>query len=183
MTAEDINVHILLSSSGESPEYQGCDMGLYKMGGVYNNVPYYVQLNTTTDNKKYIYLSNNNAWRASGKLGDDGGGLSNTNTDTSPLLPSDGWKFYKGTTWVDDTELKLSYVHDIGTVQCKQITISGPWDLRRHVSKYLGQFTPTGQFSAGRQIFSNKHNKYLQAVNGYVCWYVSDNIRVRAATS
>ena len=32
------------------------------------------------------------------------------------------------------------------------------------------------QYSRGRQIFSNKHNKYLQAVNGYVCWYVSDNI-------
>ena len=123
--------HIMLSSSGESPEYWGGYMGLYKMGGVYNNVPYYVQLNTASDDNKYIFLSNNNVWTASDKLGDDEGGLSNTHTDTSPLLPSVGWKFYNGSTWVNDKDFKLSYVHDIGTVQCNQITISGD-DLPSH---------------------------------------------------
>ena len=41
MTAEDVGQygHILLSSTGESPEHQGDYMGLYKMAGVYNNVP------------------------------------------------------------------------------------------------------------------------------------------------
>ena len=75
---------------------------------------------------------------------------------------------------VDDTKLKLEYVHDIASVQCKQITISGD-DLPSHVSQYLGQFTPNGQYSRGRQIFSNKHNKYLQ-IDKYGCWCVSDKI-------
>ena len=177
MTEQDFGQygHIMLSSSGESPEYLGSYMGLYKMAGVYNNVPYYVQLNTTSDDKRYIYLSNNNLWLASDKLGVDVCNLLNANTDSSPLLPSDGWKFSKGLSWVIDQKLKLSYVHDIGTVQCNQITISGD-DLPSLVVKYLGQFTPTGQFSAGRQIFSNKHNKYLQVVNGYIVWVVMDNI-------
>ena len=83
MTAEDVGQygHILLSSSGKSPEYWGDYMGLYKIAGVYNNVPYYVQLNITSDDKRYMYLSNKHGWRASGKLGGDGEGLSNTNTD------------------------------------------------------------------------------------------------------
>jgi len=113
---------------------------------------------------------------ASRKLGDDRyAGLSNINTATSPLLPADGWKFSKSGSRVDDTKLKLEYVHDIGRVQCKQITISGD-DLPSHVSQYLGLFTPTRQYSHGRQIFSNKHNKYLQVDKYGDIWFVSDNI-------
>ena len=166
MSADQIGVkekYLLVTTTGPTAEFQGSNFGLYREAGTHHGAPYYVQLHDVNTNKEpcKIYKDNNVlygvAWKAGLNLGDAACGLlHSSNTDT---VPETGWQYNDGTTWHHDAGIRVRHVEDISTLLCGTITISATGEAAKFQSKGMGKFRPTGQFSAGRQVFYNR--RYL----------------------
>ena len=109
------------------------------------------------------------AWKAGLGLGDAACGLlHSSDTDT---VPETGWQYNDGATWHHDAGLRVTRVEDISTLLCGTITVSATGEAARFQSKGMGKFRPTGQFSAGRQVFYNKRTRrYLSVYPCSISW-------------
>ena len=83
--------------------------------------------------------------------------------------PETGWQYNDGATWHHGAGLRVTRVEDISTLLCGTITVSATGEAARFQSK--GKFRPTGQFSAGRQVFYNKRTRrYLSVYPCSISW-------------
>ena len=61
----------------------------------------------------------------------------------------------------------MTRVEDISPLLCGTLTISGTGEAARVRADCMGQFQPTGQLSAGRQVFHNQRtDRYLSVRPG-----------------
>ena len=174
MSVDQIGVkenYLLVTTTGPAAEFQGSNFGLYREAGTHHGAPYYVQLHDVNTNKEpcKIYKDNNVlygvAWKAGLNLGDAACGLiHSSNTDT---VPETGWQYNDGTTWHHDAGIRVRHVEDISTLLCGTITVSAKGEAAKFQSKGMGKFRPTGQFSAGRQVFYNRRTRRYLSV--YPC--------------
>ena len=71
----------------------------------------------------------------------------------------------------------MTRVGDISPLLCGTLTISATGEAARVRADCMGQFQPTGQLSAGRQVFHNQRtDKYLSVSLGDVDWDVRDSV-------
>ena len=160
---------ILLTSNGSIADYQGDLLGLYQlMETQHNNAPIYKQLHNVSVHNKvqqhYIYLADGTT-SVEDRL---------RNCNNGSMLPRSGWEYYDGKGHTLDPELNIKTVADVNSLICPSVTITASGEAARLRPKYLGQFKPTSQFSAGRPIFRNSHGKYLLVVPGYTSWGVCE---------
>ena len=96
---------ILVTSNGNSPDYVGNVMGLYKlMSRRHNNAPAYQQLNTVSGKQsRYIYKYDADTWLGGLKLGSSSGYL--YNRDSSPAPPISGWQYGRNCICASDSLL------------------------------------------------------------------------------
>ena len=65
----------------------------------------------------------------------------------------------------------MTRVGDISPLLCGTLTISATGEAARVGADCMGQFQPTGQFSAGRQVFyCQRTGKYLSVYPGEAAW-------------
>ena len=65
----------------------------------------------------------------------------------------------------------MTRVEDISPLMCGTVTISATGEAARIRADCMGQFQPTGQFSAGRQVFRcQRTGKYLSVYPGEAAW-------------
>ena len=65
----------------------------------------------------------------------------------------------------------MTRVEDISTLLCGTITVSAAGEAARFQSKGMGKFRPTGQFSAGRQVFYNRRTRRYLSVQCILAVY------------
>ena len=71
----------------------------------------------------------------------------------------------------------MTRVGDISPLLCGTVTISATGEAARAQRSCMGQYQPTGQFSAGRQAFYNQETgRYLTVCPGYPVWVVRDRV-------
>ena len=167
---------LLVTSTGDSPDYFGSYMGLYQLIQQHNQSPAYKQVkhNIIGTRAAYIYKSDSGNWFAGKELGASSGGLRNTNS--SPAPPRSGWQYARSGEFVSDPDLNIMPVRDTSNLICPVITIKATGVAARERPDYLGQFTITNQFSAGRPVWRNSKGKYLLVHPDGVSWYVGDNV-------
>ena len=169
---------LLVTSAGDAPNWHADYMGLYQVMSVnYNSAPAYRQVHNVIATKSYyLYKYDTGAWHVSDELGDSGGGLFNSNT--SPAPPRSGWQYWEVNIGEDraDPNLSIVTISDTSTRICPIINISARGAAARKVPDYLGRFTITNQFSAGRPVYRNNRGKYLRVLPGTPDWSVSDNV-------
>ena len=161
---------IVLSSSGPSAEHQGGTLGVFEYLQQHNNSPAYRQRHTVADTQpRYLYRNYHGNWLVGEELGGSAGGLQSPtvtpwwssvvfggllNGTKSPTVPPDNWQYYAGSKggWQSDAELtRSSYLPSV----CETVQISlGGAAARAHPSA-AGDFRATGDWSAGRPVFSN----------------------------
>ena len=67
--------------------------------------------------------------------------------------------------------LRVTRVGDISTLLCGTVTLSATGEAARVRADCMGQFHPTGQFSAGRQVFHcQRTGRYPSVRPGYGAW-------------
>ena len=65
---------------------------------------------------------------------------------------------------------------------CSAITISATRGAVKQQDNKLGTFTPTGDYSSGRQVFRNTNSgQYLLGPADYVNWYVLDDVNAHGS--
>ena len=165
---------LLVTSNGDAPNYVSL-MGLYQMMSVkYNSAPAYGQVHNVIATKRhYIYKHKNGDWVAGVGLG---GLFGLYNSNRSPAPPRSGWQYYGDGEWRSDPDLSIVTISDTSTLICPVITIKATGVAARERPDYLGQFTITNQFSAGRPVWRNNKGKYLLVHADGVSWYVGDNV-------
>ena len=155
--------YLLVTTTGPSAEYWGEMLGLYKEAGTYNGAPYYIQLDDVSTKGKpgKIYKHDGGAWEAGPVLGGATCGL--RNSSTTATVPESGWQYGGGEAgWLHDAGLRVTRVEDISPLLCGTVTISATGEAARVRADCMGQFQPTGQLSAGRQVFHNQRtDRYL----------------------
>ena len=170
--------YLLVTTTGPAAEHQGEMFGLYRLAGTHNGAPYYVQLHdiNTREEPGKIYKYKDGGWRAGDVLGGAGRGLQNSSNTAA--VPETGRRYhYGGGVWLDDAGIRVTRVEDISPLLCGTITISATGEAARVRADCMGQFQPTGQFSAGRQVFHNQRtDKYLSVSLGDVDWDVRDSV-------
>jgi len=190
----DADELILVSSEGDSADYLSDFMGLYKlMPQSHNNAPAYESLHTLPGKQQnYLYYQMNEDYYeanddvpdesedwwcvASVKmLGENTCVYSNLNTEDSSTLPQSGWEYWNGN-WTVDPDLSFVAVTDISKLICPVVTIRASGKAVKKRSRMLGKFRLTGQFSLGRPIYVNKHDKYLFVHPDYLTWTVTDSL-------
>ena len=166
--------YLLVTTTGAAAEYWGNRFGLYKEAGTHNGAPYYVQLHdVNTEEEPYKFCKYDDVgWVAGPVLGGDACGL--RNSSTTATVPKSGWQYGDGKGgWHDDVGLRVTRVGDISPLLCGTVTISATGEAARVKSGYMGQFQPTGQFSAGCQVFHcQRTSRYLSVYPGIVAWGV-----------
>ena len=171
---------LLVTSTGDAPDHWGSYMGLYQLIQQYNQSPAYRQVHNIIGTKAaYIYKSDSGNWLANHELGDSSGGLRNTNS--SPAPPRSGWQYARSGEFVSDPDLTVVTISDTSTLICPVINIQASGEADRKVPDYLGQFTITSQFSAGRPVWRNNKGKYLSVHPDKVNWRVTNNVEDTAA--
>ena len=176
--------YLLVTTTGPSAEYWGEMLGLYKEAGTYNGAPYYIQLDDVSTKGKpgKIYKHDGGAWEAGPVLG--GAACSLLNSSATATVPESGWQYGdpdKGV-WLHDAGLRVTRVGNISPLLCGTITISATGEAARVRGGFMGQFQPTGQFSAGRQVFHfQETGGYLTVYPDFGVWGVSDSVNSTAA--
>ena len=167
---------ILVTSSGDSADYQGQLFGLYQqMETQFNNASVYKQLHNVTGTQGFlIYLGDDGVWHASNELGASNGNLRNNMSASLP--PRSGWWYWDGEKYESDSELGIETVSNISSLICPSVTITASGEAARFRTQYLGEFKPTSQFSAGRPIFINSHNRFLLVGPYTIPWGVADDV-------
>ena len=158
-------------------------MGFYKMAGMYNNKPYFKQMDVKG---KGLYLSyyEHGFYGVCKELG--GGHYLKCAEKTNWLSPSSCWQYYNGKIMTNDDDLKVQAVSSV--VPCGNITIKLEGQAKICQKNVEGEYVPTGQYSAGRIVFKHsQRNLYLHCRPGYNEWYVtpelqSGNSRIESAS-
>ena len=176
---DDYEQMLLVTSTGAAAEYAGDSMGVFLLAGEHNNRPYYRQKHTVdTEGAWFLYCYENGNWYVSDILGENAGSLKNTTKTAS--VPTSGWQ-YIGGRWHHDLALTVTPLSDLSSATCSSITISAKGEAARKVPDYLGTFTPTGDYSCGRQVFSSDRGRYLMVKAGWNSWYVQRSVTAPAA--
>ena len=163
--------YLLITSSGLSAETHGCQLGIYKEAGTYNNSPFYRQLDSVeslrSDEKEIhlrispedhlLYKHRSGHWVVRRFRGSDRGLWSRFRSDSVPLT---GWCMYvgsvtnlglrRGSRYRVDPHLRISPELPL---TCGDITIEATGDRETWQPKCHGDYTPTKRFSAGRRVF------------------------------
>ena len=150
-------------------------MGVFLLAGEHNNRPYYRQKHTVdTEGASFLYSHDNGGWVVSDTLGGAGGYLRNISQTAS--VPTSGWQYlkYDDDGWHHDPALTVTPLSALSSATCSSITISAKGEAAKKVPDYLGTFTPTGDYSAGRQVFSSDRGRYLMMKAGWSSWGVQD---------
>ena len=168
---------IYVSSIGESPDFAGNVMGLYKLSSYHNNAPAYKQLHNVPGTKPwFIYKHDIGSWLVGPELGTSRG-IYLKNIDSSPSPPRSGWQYFDDDdVWTSDPELRIINVKNTTNFICPVVTITASGEAARKQSDSLGHFRLTGEYSAGRPIYINSNNKYLLVHPGSINWFVGDNV-------
>ena len=170
---------VLVTSTGAAAEYKGYCMGVFLLAGEHNNRPYYRQKHTLdTQGALFLYSHDNGIWYVSDTLGKAGGSLKNTTKTAS--VPTSGWQ-YIGGRWHHDLALTVTPLSDLSSATCSSITISAKGEAARKQAQCMGTFTPTGDYSAGRQVFSSDRGRYLMVPAYSDRWGVLDSVTATAA--
>merc|ERR1712038_1778086 len=175
---DDYEEMVLVRSTGAAAEHQGDCMGVFLLAGEHNNRPYYRQKHTlNTQGARFLYSHENGNWYVGKTLGASSGrGLKNTTQTAS--VPTSGWQYgdADSNTWLHDPALTVTPLSALSSATCSSITISAKGEAARKVADYLGTFTPTGNYSCGRQVFSSDRGRYLMVPAGWSSWYVQDSV-------
>ena len=168
---------LLLTTTGDAAEYCSDCMGLFLLAGEHNNRPYYKQNHTVdTEGAKFLYSSASGKWLVSDTLGGAEWRLKNTARTAS--VPTSGWKYWENY----DPAMTAAPLSDLSSATCSSITILAKGKAARKVPDYLGTFTPTGDYSAGRQVFSSDRGRYLMTEAGCDIWGVTDSVTTPTAS-
>ena len=158
---------VVLSSTGPSAEYHGDCLGVFDYVQQYNNSPAYRQRHTVAGTQpKYLYKDG--YWRVGRELGGSTSYLKNTSRSGS--VPSNNWQYYYGGKWQSDPELTVTT--SLPSV-CGVIRISLHGAAATAQPETGGEYRPTGDWSAGRPVFSNGLT-YLCVTPEYTVWMVKD---------
>ena len=177
---------LLVTSTGAAAEEQGDCMGVFLLAGEHNNRPYYRQKHTLdTQGAKFLYSHDNGDWVVSDILGEDDGYLKNTSQTAS--VPTSGWQYAADGEWLHDPPwhhdtITVTPLSDLSSATCSSITISAKGEAARKQASSLGTFTPTGDYSAGRQVFSSDRGRYLMVKAGYSNWSVRRSVTATGAS-
>ena len=159
----------MLSSTGPSAEYHGDCLGVFDYVNQYNNSPAYRQRHTVAGTQpKYLYKDG--YWRVGRELGGSTSYLKNTSRSGS--VPSNNWQYYYGGKWQSDPELTVTT--SLPSV-CGVIRISLHGAAATAQPETGGEYRPTGDWSAGRPVFSNGVT-YLCVWPGRSQWRVRDRL-------
>ena len=157
---------VVLSSTGPSAEYRGDCLGVFDYVQQYNNSPAYRQRHTVAGTQpKYLYKDG--YWRVGRELGGSTSYLKNTSRSGS--VPSNNWQYYYGGRWKSDPELTVttSLPSVCGVIRISLHGAAATWP------ETGGDYRPTGDWSAGRPVFSNGLT-YLCVRPEWSGWYVRD---------
>ena len=162
-------VHLLLSV-GENTTFENFAtiFGLYisEATGLFKQLH---DVNTTMSCKLY---KDGKGWVVGDVLGEEIYLWNSTNTDT---VPEYGWMMMKSGKWRVVPSIRVRVV-DISNALCGNIKLSATGAARIQ-SHSMGQFQPTGQFSAGRQVFINQRTgEYLFVCPDYNGWEVNPRL-------
>ena len=169
---------ILITSTEQTCEAQGNTLGEYLLNNTFSDSISYRQRHTV--GSPYCQLdqiqtpnSTATAWIIS--MSGVGIPLLYNQANTSKL-PLSGWfcSLVLGDEWKADRSLSISVAES--PPACTAIAISAGPEVTRAVPDYLGDFTPTGQYSMGRPVFTNNKGKYLSMRNTDHGWCVSDGV-------
>ena len=105
------------------------------------------------------------------------------NTTQTASVPTSGWQYGDGYKWPHDPALTVTPLSDLSSATCSSITISAKGKAARKQSQCLGTFTPTGDYSCGRQVFRSARGSCLLVPPGKNCWGVYQNTTDTAARS
>ena len=167
---------------------EGSLCGVWRRLGQHNSRPYYKLHHTLeTECDWFLYSDGSDGklfsggWRVSSTLGKNGGSLENrANTDHVPVS---GWSYYGGGAWHDDLLLQVTPVSDLAPLLCSSVTISATGEAVQYQSDSLGTFTPTGDFSCGRQVFKHETSgRYLLVSPGTCNWWVTMSVTETAGS-
>ena len=156
-------------------------MGVFLLAGEHNNRPYYRQKHTVdTEGASFLYSHDNGGWVVSDTLGGAGGYLRNISQTAS--VPTSGWQYGVGNAWHHDPTMTVTHKFNLSSATCSSITISAEGEAARKQPSSLGTFTPTGDYSAGRQVFSSDRGLYLMVKAGYSNWSVRRSVTATGAS-
>ena len=150
-----------------------CLRPCYKMVGMYNNKPYFKQMDVKG---KGLYLSYYELgfYGVCKELG--GGHYLKCAEKTNWLSPSSCWQYYNGKIMTNDEDLKVQAVSSV--VPCGNITIKLEGQAKICQKNVEGEYVPTGQYSAGRIVFKHsQRDLYLHCRPGYNEWYVTPELQ------
>ena len=170
---------LALSTRGPAAQHQGGRCGVFGRAGAWRGLPCYRQLHSLdTEWAVFLYSGHGDGWRVGEVLG--GPEFSLWNPSTSSSVPEAGWQYRAGdSSWHLDPDLAVA---GLSTPTCSSVTIppTGAW---HHHTDSLGTFTPTGDYSCGRQVFRSAQGSYLLVPPGKNCWGVYQDTTDTAARS
>ena len=162
-------VHMLLSAGeGTAAEKYGDIFGLYISEGTQAFKQLH-DVNTTVPFK--LYKDRKGNWVVG-----DGDAIYLWNVDKeTETVPEYGWMIFKNGEWSVVASIRCCVV-DISQALCGNIKLSATGAARIQADS-MGEFQPTGQFSAGRQIFINQRTgNYLFVCPDYKGWGVGPRL-------
>ena len=137
------NKFILLTTTGDTADYVGHVLGIYREAGVFDGRPYYKQLSELSEPIFYVYHSKHDqSWKISDDLG--GGGISVISfcgfceEDT---VPSKNWHHVSadGSDWVHDSDFKLKHHNSDDYIDiCEEVYITAFGEADREQSSRTG---------------------------------------------
>ena len=160
---------LVLSSTGPSAECRGAGLGVFEYLQPYNNSPAYRQRHSVAGTQPwYLYRADSGNWRVGGELGGSYPVL--LNRARSYSLPTNNWLYSYGE-WKSDPEMTVTTSHPS---VCGVITISLHGAAATAQPETGGEYRATGDWSAGRPVFSNGVT-YLCVKPGGTKWGVTDS--------
>jgi len=164
---------LVLSSTGPAAERQSGSLGVFDYLKQYNNSPAYRQRHTAATvagEPLYLYRAEPGIWCVGPDLGGPSTGLANRTNSGS--VPPDNWLCSTEYSWQSDPTMSLatSLPSVCGMIN---ITLLG---AAAKAPETEGKYSATGQWSAGRPVFSNGRT-YLRVRPGANQWEVTDQVK------
>ena len=105
------------------------------------------------------------------------------NPTNSATVPTTGWNYYAvNGEWKEDPDMTVTPVTSLTDHCCSAVTISAMGRAGREQTNKLGTFTPTGDYSSGRQVFRNTiSGQYLLVPADHLNWYVLDDVNAHGS--
>ena len=159
---------LVLSSTGPSVESRGNLLGVFEYLQQYNNSPAYRQRHSVAGTQPHhLYRDDEGNWAVGWKLGGSSPDLLNRSSTAS--VPPDMWLYRFNGSWFSDPEITVTTSHPS---VCGVITISLHGAAATAQPETGGEYRATGDWSAGRPVFSNGLT-YLCVEPGGTKWCVS----------